>query len=225
MSYSPIVLDIAIVLAVLAGIVAGWRRGFLVPVVAQIGVLLGLTLVYAGPLSANVPSGPLGLGAGAIAATAGGYILGSLGAVGIGLMYRFAPLRRVDHVLGIPLGAVAAAVTVYLSLVATVTVDGWLKPIHDKGTLTQPDIAQLQAVVAANPVAGAFMDPYALAALAKAAATAPITIEQLAKVNAALSFYEMNLRPALVESHIGPVVLSLGADLPIVGRHVDYPAP
>src|SRR2546426_7395229 len=89
-SYSPIVLDIAIVLAVLAGIVAGWRRGFLVPVVAQIGVLLGLTLVYAGPLSANVPSGPLGLGAGAIAATAGGDIPRGPGAVGIGLMYRFA---------------------------------------------------------------------------------------------------------------------------------------
>jgi len=224
-AYSPDVLDIAIVLAVLAGIVAGWRRGFLVPVVAQIGVLLGLTFVYAGPLSANVPSGPLGLGAGAVAATAGGYILGSVGAFGIGLMYRFAPLRRMDHVLGVPLGAVAASATVYLSLLGAVTVDGWLGPLHDKGTLTQPDIAQLQAVIAANPAAGAVMDPYALAALAKAAATAPITMEQLAKVNAALSFYETNVRPALVQSRIGPLVLSLGADLPIIGRHVEYPTP
>src|SRR5207253_11143330 len=123
------------------------------------------------------------------------------------------------------LGAVAASATVYLSLLGAVTVDGWLGPLHDKGTLTQPDIAQLQAVIAANPAAGAVMDPYALAALAKAAATAPNTMEQLAKVNAALSFYETNVRPALDQSRIGPLVLSLGADLPITRRHGEYPTP
>lgn len=218
-------LDISIVLALLAGVVAGWRRGFLVPVVAQVGVLLGLAFVYAGPMSDSVPAGPLGLGAGAVAGAAGGAVLGTVGATAIGLLYRYAPLRRIDHLLGIPLGGLAAGVTVYLSLVATVTLDGWLQPLHDKGTLTRPDVAALQAVVAANPAAGVFVDPKMLAALAEAAAKAPITQEQFAKLSAALSFYETNVRPVILESRIGPLVLSLGADLPVVGRQVDYPTP
>jgi hypothetical protein len=218
-------LDIAIALALLAGVVAGWRKGFIVPVVAQLGVLLGLAFVYAGPLSGSVPSGALGLGAGAVAATIGGFVLGTVGSVGIGLLYRFAPLRRVDHLLGIPLGAIAASVTVYLSLVAVVTVDGWLKPLHDKGALAAPDVAALQAMIQANPAAAALVDPKTLTLMAQAAAKAPITAEQLAKLNAALSFYETNIRPAIVESRIGPLFLALGADLPIIGHHVDYPTP
>src|ERR671937_231112 len=146
-------------------------------------------------------------------------------AVGIGLLYRFAPLRRVDHLLGIPLGAIAASVTVYLSLVAVVTVDGWLKPLHDKGALAAPDVAALQAMIQANPAAAALVDPKTLTLMAQAAAKAPITAEQLAKLNAALSFYETNIRPAIVESRIGPLFLALGADLPIIGHHVDYPTP
>src|SRR5919201_268974 len=56
-TYARAMLDIAIALALLAGVVAGWRKGFIVPVVAQLGVLLGLAFVYAGPLSGSVPSG------------------------------------------------------------------------------------------------------------------------------------------------------------------------
>ena len=42
--------DIAIVIALAAGAFAGWRKGFIVPLVVQAGALLSLATLYAGPL-------------------------------------------------------------------------------------------------------------------------------------------------------------------------------
>ena len=218
-------LDAAIVVALLAGLVIGWRKGFLVPVVAQLGVLLGLGAVYAGPLASAVPAGPIGLGAGAVAGAVGGCVLGTAASFAVKLLYRSVALRRIDHVLGVPLGAAAAGLTVYVSLVGAITVDGWLKPLHGRVELKAPDIAAVQAVVTTNPAAAAFLDPKMLAALADAAAKAPITAEQLAKLNAALAFYETSVRPAIVTSRIGPLFVGFGADLPLIGRRVEYPTP
>jgi len=36
-----------------------------------------------------------------------------------------------DKVAGIPLGAGTAALTLYVALVGTVVLDGWLAPLHD----------------------------------------------------------------------------------------------
>src|SRR5881296_340799 len=192
--------DIAIVLALVAGVVAGWRKGFVVPLLVQGGAILGLAFVFSGPLSANVPSGPLGLGAGIAAAAGGSYVLGFVGSALIGLIYHFAPLKRVDKVLGVPMGAVAAGLTVYVALVATTTLDGWLAPLHDKGTLTSLDAQAFAQVVAANPAAGIFVDAKTVAALVEAAAKTPVALDQLAKINAGLAFYEKDVRPQVVTS-------------------------
>ena len=56
--------DVAIVIALAAGAFAGWRKGFIVPLVVQAGALLSLAAVYAGPLQGSVPSGTAGLGLG-----------------------------------------------------------------------------------------------------------------------------------------------------------------
>jgi uncharacterized membrane protein required for colicin V production len=218
-------LDIAIVAVVIVGMVVGWRKGFITPVIAQVGAVLGLWTIYNSPLAGNLPSGPVSLGAGAAAAIAGGYVLGWLGAFLVGLISRVKLIKRLDQVCGVPLGAVAAGASVYLSLVGAVTLDGWLGPLHDKTALSQQDIAALQQMVATNPAARAFADPAMLSAMAEAAAKSPVTSEQVAKVSAAISLYEHDIRPQLLSSHLAPLVLSFGADLPIIGRHVDYPKP
>jgi uncharacterized membrane protein required for colicin V production len=219
------VLDIAIVAVVVIGMVVGWRKGFITPVIAQIGAVLGLWTIYNGPLAGNLPSGAVSIGAGAAAAVAGGYILGWIGAFLVGLVSRVQIVKRFDQVAGVPLGAVAAGATVYVSLLGVVTLDGWLGPLHDKTALSQQDIAALQQMVVANPAARVFADPAMLTALAEAAAKSPVASEQVAKLSAAISVYEHDVRPRLLESHIAPLVLSFGADLPLVGRHVDYPKP
>ncbi len=215
--------DVAIVSAIVLGAVVGWRRGFVVPLVAQAGALLGLATLYAGPLSSAVPSGTGGLLAGFGALAVGGSLLGAVGSFLTNLVYRFTLVRRADQVLGIPLGAVTAAITLYVALLATLTLDGWLDPLHRTGVLSPTDIQALQQIVAANPAAGAFADPAALQALAAAAARAPVKVDDLGRYSAVLAFYENTLRPQLLASRVAPVLLASGEPLPVIGRHVDFP--
>ena len=122
--------DLAILIALAAGAFAGWRKGFVVPLVVQAGALLSLGALYAGPLQSTVPSGISGIGLGVGAVVLASSILGAVGGVLIRLVYRFGVLKKLDKVAGIPLGAATAAVTLYVALVGTLALDGWLAPLH-----------------------------------------------------------------------------------------------
>src|SRR5438552_314906 len=93
--------DIVIVGALVFGAIAGWRKGFVLPLIALGGAVLSIAVLYAGPLNGIVPSGTAGLGVGAVALFLGGTILGRIGAVLVGLVYKVAVLRRVDQIVGI----------------------------------------------------------------------------------------------------------------------------
>src|SRR5439155_10307185 len=112
--------DIAIVIALAAGAFAGWRKGFIVPLVVQAGALLSLATLYAGPLQATVPSGAAGLGLGIGAVVLGSSILGAVGGLFVRLIYHVGVLKSMDKVAGVPLGAATAAITLYVALVRTV---------------------------------------------------------------------------------------------------------
>jgi len=215
--------DIVIVGAVLFGALAGWRKGFVLPLIALGGALLSIAALYAGPLNGMVPTGTAGLGLGAVALFIGGALLGRVGGFLVGLIYRFALLRRVDRVVGIPLGAVTATVAVYVALLGTLALDGWLSPLHGKASIELTDIAAVQALAAANPALGMFADPAVLKAMASAATSSPVAADQLAKFDATLAFYEHSVRPELLQSRIVPLLLSIGESLPVIGRHAELP--
>src|SRR3981081_12708 len=94
-------IDIAIVIALAAGAFAGWRKGFIVPLIVQAGALLSLAAVYAGPLQGSVPSGATGLGMGVGAVILGSSILGAVGGMLIRVIHRFGVLKSFDKVAGI----------------------------------------------------------------------------------------------------------------------------
>jgi hypothetical protein len=215
--------DLAIVIALAAGAFAGWRKGFVVPLVVQAGALLSLAALYAGPLKGSVPSGAAGLGLGIGAVVLGSSILGAIGGLFIRLVYRFGVLKRMDKVAGVPLGAATAAVTLYVALVGTVALDGWLAPLHGTLAIGPQQLAAVEKLAAVNPTFSAFADPTMLNSIALAAQTAPIPTEQLAKYDAALGFYETSVRPALLSSKIAPAILTLGEHLPVIGQHVVFP--
>src|SRR5918999_3684117 len=96
--------DLAIVAFVLLGALIGFRKGFVVPLVAQGGAILTLAALYAGPLTGALPAGTAGLGAGAIAIAVGATAFGTVAAFVVGLIHRFGALKRFDKILGIPLG-------------------------------------------------------------------------------------------------------------------------
>lgn len=215
--------DLVIIGAVAFGALAGWRKGFVLPLIALGGALLSIASLYAGPLNGIVPSGAAGLGLGVVALFVGGAVLGRVGGVLVDLVYRVQVLRRIDKVVGIPLGAVTATVAVYVALLGTLAVDGWLSPLHGKATIELKDISAIQALAAANPALGIFADPAVLQAMATAATSSPVAAEQLAKFDATLAFYEQTIRPELLQSRIVPMLLAVGESLPFIGRHAELP--
>jgi hypothetical protein len=215
--------DLVIIGAIALGAIAGWRKGFVLPLIALGGALFSIASLYAGPLNGIVPTGTAGLGLGAVALFIGGMLLGRVGGVLVGLVYKVPALRRVDQVVGIPLGAVTASVAVYVALLGTLAVDGWLSPLHGKASLEIKDISAVQALAAANPALGMFADPAVLTALASAATSSPVAADQLAKFDATLAFYELTIRPELLQSRIVPMLLAIGESLPIIGRHAELP--
>lgn len=217
-------IDLAVIAAVALGAFAGWRRGFVMPLVAVGTSLVGLYALYAGPGAGMVPSGTAGIGLGVLLITVVGSLIGRVGGMVASLVARVSLLKAADHTLGLPLGAATALVGVYLALAALVSFDNVLAPLHGKATVDQAAVAALRATLAANPQFAVMIDPSMLDAMASEVATAAIPADQIAKFDAALGFYETTVRPALVGSAIAPILLAVGERAPFVGRHVEFPA-
>ncbi len=216
--------DLAIVAFIVLGAVAGFGKGFVVPLAAAGGAVLTLAALYAGPLTGALPSGTAGLGVGAIALFVGGTVFSAVATFVVGIAHRVGILRRFDKVLGVPLGMVTAAVTLYVAVLATLVLDGWLDPLHGKTAFGPQDIAALQSVAGANPAFATFADPQMLKVLAQSAAKAPVASADLQKVDSAIAFYEEKVRPELLSSRIVPVLLAIGEKLPYIGRPAMLPA-
>ena len=216
-------IDLAIVIALAAGAFAGWRKGFIMPLIVQAGALLSLAVLYAGPLRGAVPSGVTGIGMGIGAVVLGSSILGAVGGMLVRLVHRFGLLKRFDKVAGVPLGLATAALTLYVALVGIIVLDGWLAPLHGTAAIGPQQLKAVQSLAATNPTLAVFADPTMLSEVATAATKSAIPPDQLGKYDAALGFYENSLRPALLASRIAPVLLALGEQLPIIGQHVVLP--
>ena len=216
-------LDIAIVAFIVLGAIVGFGKGFVVPLAAAGGALLTLGVLYAGPLSGALPTGTAGLGVGAIALFVGGTLFTTVATFVVGIVHRVGIVKRFDKVLGIPLGMATAAVTLYVAVLATLVLDGWLDPVHGKTAFGPQEIAALQVVASANPAFATFADPQMLKLLAQSAAKAPVGSAELEKVDVAMAFYEQKVRPELLASRIVPVLLAIGEKLPFIGRPATLP--
>ena len=216
--------DLAIVAFVLVGAVIGFSKGFVLPLVAAGGALITTTFLLTGPWSGSLPSGSVGLGAGAIALGLGATFFARIGMVVLALVHRFGFLTKVDKMLGVPIGMATATVTLYVALLGTLTLDAWLDPLHGKATIGAQEIAAIQTLAKANPALAMFADPTMLQTLLQVAAKGPVSSAQVAKVDAALGFYEQQVRPELLQSRIVPVLLAVGEKLPFIGRPATLPA-
>ncbi len=216
--------DIAIVAFILLGALIGFSKGFILPLVAAGGALFAIAFLFAGPFNGAVPSGSVGLGAGAIALGLGATLFARIGMFVVGLIHRFGFLKKVDRVLGIPIGMATAAVALYVALLGTLTLDAWLDPLHGKAAIGTQEIAAVQTLAKTNPTLSVFANPTMLQALLEsAAAKGPLSGDQLSQADAALGFYEQKVRPELLQSRIVPVLLAIGEKLPFIGRPATLP--
>lgn len=216
--------DIAIVGLILLGGIIGFAKGFVLPLVAAGGALFTMAFFFAGPFNGSVPSGSVGLGAGAIALGLGATLFARAGMFVVGLIHRFGFLKKIDKVLGIPIGMATAAVALYVALLGTLTLDAWLDPLHGKAAIGTQDIAALQTIAKTNPSLSVFASPTMLQALLEsAAAKGPLSGDQLSQADGALGLYEQKIRPELLSSKIVPVILAIGEKLPLIGRPATLP--
>ena len=217
-------LDIVVIGAVALGAFAGWKRGFIVPLVAVATSLVGLYALYAGPGQSYVPGGTAGIGLGVIVVTVVGSFVARFASMLVTLVHRVGILQRADHVLGVPLGAVTALIGVYVALVTVVSFDGLLAPFHGKPTIDQAAVAAMKTALAANPQFGVMLDPATLDTIATQVATTAIPADQVAKYDQTLALYEDDVRPQLLHSVLAPIILAVGEHAPIIGHRVTYPA-
>ena len=216
-------LDLAVVAVVAIAAFAGWRRGFIAPMLAVAMSLVGLYAVYAGPGQGLVPTGTAGIGLGVIIVGVIASFVFRIGSMVVGLVHRVSILKAADNVLGVPLGVATGLVTVYLALVAVVSFDSVIGPLHGKASVDQAAVGAMRAAVTANPQFSVMLDPGTLDTMAAQVATAAIPTDQVAKINETLGYYETSVRPQLLSSAIAPTLLSFGEHLPFIGRHVEFP--
>jgi hypothetical protein len=215
--------DLVVVMVVALAAFAGWRRGFIAPLFAVSLSLVGLYAVYAGPGAGIVPTGAAGIGLGVVLVGIASTFLMRIGMVIVSVVHRIGILQKTDRVLGVPLGAATGLLTAYLALVAIVSFDGLIAPLHGKASVDQAAVAAVRAAVAANPQFAVMIDPGTLDTLAAQVAKSAVPADQLAKFDQALSFYETTVRPQLLASAIAPLLLGVGEHAPIIGRHVQFP--
>lgn len=217
-------LDLVVIAVVALGAFAGWKRGFVMPLVAVATSLVGLYALYAGPGQSLVPAGAAGIGAGVIVVTLIGSLVGRFASVLLAFVHRVGILQRADHVLGVPLGAATALVSVYVALVAVVSFDGLLAPFHGRPTIDQAAVAAMKTALAANPQLSVMIDAGTLDTIAAQVATSAIPADQVAKYDQTLALYEDAIRPQLLHSVLAPAILAVGEHAPFIGRKVSYPA-
>ena len=216
-------IDLLVIGAVAVGAFAGWRRGFIMPLIAVGTGLVGLYALYAGPGANVVPSGTAGIGAGVLIVGIAASLIARIGSVLVGLVHRVGLLKRADQAVGVPLGAVIALLPVYAALVALVSFDAIIAPLHGKATVDQAAVAAVRAAVAANPQFGVMLDPGTLDQMASQVAKSAIPADQIATIDSGLAYYENDVRPQLLSSTLVPLILNIGERVPYLGHHVELP--
>jgi uncharacterized membrane protein required for colicin V production len=216
--------DLAIVVVIGLGVLIGWRKGLIGPLLAEGTFLLSYWIVSTHPaLAGLVPSGvprPLAV---FILPTALGLIVGFFGRMIFMSLFRLPMTRSLDKILGAVANGGLAFVIVYVVLLGLAGAGNVLDPLTTVAAVREPQVAAMQMLLAENPQVAGFVPSGELGQLASVASTHPVGLAQLGQYAQVINYYERTLRPALATSQLAPVVLRYGARLPIIGRSVTLP--
>jgi hypothetical protein len=216
--------DVAIVAVIGLGILIGWKKGLIGPLLAEGTFLFSYWIVSTHPgLAAIVPSSvprPLAM---LLLPVALGLVVGFVGRAVFMSLFRLPLTRGVDKILGAAANGGLAFVIVYVVLLGLAGAGTVLDPLTKIATLRAPQVAAMQMLLAENPQVAGFVPSGELGQLASVASSQPIGVAQLGQYAQVINYYERTLRPALATSQLAPLVLRYGARLPIIGRSVTLP--
>ena len=216
-------LDLILLGMVGLGALSGWRQGFIVPLLTIAATFFVLADLYTGAGVGVMPSGSLGLGLGLGVAGLATGIVARISSPVMAVVHRVPLVRAGDHTLGLPLGTLTAFVGAYLGLTTLLAVDGFLAPLHGKLAIDAAAVTSLQTALAADPQYRVIADPAVLDQIAAQASQVAIPREELSRYDRMLSFYEDRVRPEILSSRVGPIVVRVGELIPVLGHPVAYP--
>ena len=217
-------IDLGIVLVLAFGVFIGWRNGLIGPLLAQGTFLIGYWIVSRNPgLAALVPANIPRAYAVLILPAVVGLIVGIAGRTAFQAVFRLPFARSVDRALGAVANGALAFVILYVVLLGFVGAGTVLDPLATASVIREPQVAAMQMLLKNNPQAAALVPSGELGQLSNIASVHALPIDQLGQYAQVINYYEHTLRPQLTSSALAPIVLRLGARLPIIGRVATIP--
>jgi uncharacterized membrane protein required for colicin V production len=218
-------IDLGIVLVLAFGVFIGWRNGLIGPLLAEGTFLIGYWIVSRNPgLAALIPSSIPRAYAVLILPALVGLVVAIVGRTVFQAFFRLPFTRSVDKALGAVANGALAFVIVYVVLLGFVGAGTVLDPLASATAIREPQVAAMQLLLKNNPQAAALVPSGELGQLQTVASLRALPIDQLGQYAKVINYYEHTLRPQLTTSALAPIVLRLGARLPIIGRVATIPA-
>ena len=212
-------LDIVILAVIVLGVLFGYVRGLIKPLIPEAAVLGAAAVLYRHPeLLHRLPAlvtGPLAVFLVLVAVFIAAVILSGYVT---GLVHLIPGLRTFDRMAGALVNGLVAFVLVYATLVALVSFDTVVQPINNATKLTVQQINALRTLVKRNPQFAWLIDDGQLQRMAQEAVQSPVAFGDIGYFDFTISAYEQQVRPQLIHSRVAPVILRLGQRLPIIGR-------
>ena len=215
------IIDLAVVLVLAVAVIAGFQRGVIQPLMAEIfffGTLLILFRFHDQYTPAMLKylhlNAVLSVFVGLIIALVLGAIGGSVG----GAFHRMESIRGIDGLLGVVVNAAVTFVVLYLAVSALVTLDNAFEPALASASMTLNQVNELESTLLSNPITAAMVSKSDLDALKAAASHNNAHLESVGGIHQLQQIYTDFLQPQLHSSRTVPYILRFGRHLPFIGH-------
>jgi uncharacterized membrane protein required for colicin V production len=217
-----VIIDIVVVLVLVIALIAGYQRGVIQPLMAEIfffGTLLVLFRFHDQYTAAMLKYLHLNAVPSVFVALIIAVVLGAVGGAIGGAFHRMEQIRGIDGLLGIFVHVGVTLIVIYLAVSALVTLDNAFEPALKSASLTVSQVNQLETEILSNPITAAMVSKSDLDALKAAAAKNNAAhLDSIAGIHQLQQIYTDFLQPQLHSSRTVPFILSFGHHLPLIGH-------
>jgi hypothetical protein len=140
----------------------------------------------------------------------------------VGLLQGSSVTGPIDRPAGGVAHGLVAFVLMYLLLGLILDFDRNVFPLLQAGVVTAHQLQDYQKAVDQRPWLSGFVDQGALRRQQAIAASQPVTVDTIARVEGFLNFYLQDVRNPLLKSRLAPIINSLGSQVPGIGHHRPY---
>lgn len=219
----PGVADLVILLALLAGVYLGLARGLFGPLATEgalVAAIVLVTHVHTGVDSFLPVAGRVAVSVVLVILLT--WLMRMALSPVVGVLQRSPLTGRVDRPAGGVTHGLVAFLLMYLLLGLILDFDRNVFPLLQAGVVTAHQLQDYQKAVDQRPWLSGFVDQGALRRQQAAAASQPVTVDAIARVEGFLNFYLQDIRNPLLKSRLAPIINNLGSQVPAIGHHRPY---